>query len=238
MLIYLFVGAKPKKTKKKPATPDRRTESVRELLEKATITSEDSVMLPHHTYVWREATPDDAVHDFSNIRQHRVTTDVLLCGPTSLNQIKVGIPAPDTLAVEIKLPETYYSARRTAVKTADIAGIPANQIGRVIQRAHAMSRVSAHRDKLEELKKDNHEGKIKFDVKLPMAVEGFTRRDDYGNVAANVGAIQIATYQHEDPVMQQAGQFVWILHVEMLGKEKPQTAMSSPVGYGNYHDYA
>jgi len=226
--------------KKKPAvTPDRdrRAESVRELLEKASVSTEDMVALPHHTHMWREATADDSVSDFGNARQHRLATDILLCGPTSLNQVKVGIPKEDTLTVEIKLPSTCFSARRTAVKTADIAGIAASQIGRVIDRAHAMSRVSSHRDKLEELRKTNNEGKITFDVKLPAPVEGFTRRDDFGN-PTNVAAIQIATCQHEDPVMQAAGQFVWILHVEMLGKEKPQTGMSSPGAFGNCHDCA
>jgi len=148
---------------------------------------------------------------------------------------KVGITNPETLAVEVKLPQTCFSARRTAVKTADNAGIPQNQIGRVIERAHAMSRVAAHRDKLEELKQSNHEGKITFKVKLAMPVESFARRDDFGN-DANVNAIQIACYQHEDPVMQQAGQHVWILHAEMLGKEKPQTGMSSPAACGNFSD--
>ena len=182
----------------------REFQSVRELLEKAKVTDDD--MLPHHVCVWKEATNDDAITEFSNRRETRVAADILLCGPASLEQVKAGFKnkVDNVLCVELRLPKTFFSARRMAVKTADIADIAPAPVPRLVERAHAMTRVSAHRDKLEEIKEANPEGKIDFEIKLLIAVEGFTRRDDCGGTDRGGGqALQIATCMHKDPVMQQ-----------------------------------
>lgn len=77
------------------------------MLKKAKI-SEDTVMLPHHTYAWYEAVDDNEIAEGRNIRMKRITTDVLLCGPTTMEQVKAGInDTQDTLLLEIDLPKIF-----------------------------------------------------------------------------------------------------------------------------------
>jgi hypothetical protein len=226
--------------KKPSAVERRREENLSSLLEQVDIAGIkiNKMALPHHVYAWKEAVTEDE-EDHSNIRLTRASCDILLPGPTSLKQVegKVGGPPYDDLAMEIALPKTFVNSKRTAVRVANIAGVSAANIPAVIGRAAAMSRVSAHRDELIAYKKKT-EGKCKFNIKLPFPCDQqFCHFDDFGNNNM-IHGMSIATYQHEDPVYQQASQYVWILHIELTAKERPSPGMSSPSALNTFHSLA
>ena len=50
--------------------------------------------------------------------------------------------------------------------------------------------------------------------------------------------LAVATYQHEDIIMQAANQYVYILHVEMTAAEREDTDMLSPSNLHTFHDFA
>ena len=191
-------------------------------------------MLPHHSYVWQEAVEE------GNLRLKRVTTDILMAEPTTMSQVKVGVIGEnqDTLKVSIKLPQTFLNPRRTAVRVADMGGVARADIPNVINRALALTRVNAHKDTLVEYAHKNDGDKYEFEIKLPVKVDRtFTARDDYGVEGRGV-PLTIATYQHEDPLMQAANQYVFILHVEMTAAERPHAGMCSPGNFTTFHEFA
>ena len=197
--------------------------------------------LPYHVYTWPEAVPDEDIEDGSNEQLNRITIDILLCGPTTDEQIRAKVTGPkqDVVSIEINMAKTFINPRRTAVRVADMAGAANGNLGRVINTAAGMSRVQAHKKELDAYKKATG-GKIKWDIQLAEPVEKkLCRRDDYG-AGNNCDGMTIATYQHENPIMQQAGQFIWICHLELAAVARPGVSdeMKSPSAIKTYHDYA
>lgn len=100
------------------------------------------MFLPNHSYVWKEAVPEEDVKDCTNVRLTRVSTDVLLCGPTALEQVKCRILHDQTsLEVTVDLQETFCASRRTAVRVASLSGIAENRMANAIDQVSAMTRV-------------------------------------------------------------------------------------------------
>ena len=196
------------------------------------------VALPSHTYIWEEAVPEEDVETGVNIRYTRVSTDVLLPGPTVEAQVKVIVKDDfKTLEITLELPKTFIQARRTAVRAAHGTGVDAGRLGGVINNALAMNRVSSHQKEVNRIYSKN-EGKLVFEIDLPIDVDKhFCRRNDYGRDGAAQG-LSIATYRHHIPVMQQADQLVYILHIEMIARDKPPVKMSSPQGFNLFHQHA
>lgn len=201
------------------------------------------MQLPYHVYEWMEAVDTQDVLNGTNHRLKRVSCDILMCGPTTLEQVKAGINlGQDHLKVTITLPKTFVSERRTAVRARD-AGQLANRVAPaavhgVIDRAHGLTRVQAHKDCLIEYKKKT-KNQVELDIPLGCKVDKlFCRRDDFGRDNGNARGLAVATYQHEDLIMQAANQYIYILHVEMTAAEREETEMRSPSNLSTFHDFA
>lgn len=225
---------KPTKKKKPPSTPDRKVKSVETLLKKVRI-ADDKMQLPFHVCQWDEALDLDDITTGINVRWRRVTCDVLLCRPTTLDQIKAGISTDQTkVSLEIDLPKTFVSTKRTAVRLTDASqlarGVAAVAAPQVIERAQMGSCVQGHATCLVDYKKKT-DFKIKMEISLPCKVDPlFTRRNDCGHTSPHTKGIAVATYQHEDALMQAAGQHVHILHLEMTASERVAAGLQSPGG--------
>ena len=126
------------------------------------------MQLPYHLYQWMEAVDPEDILAGHNHRLKRVSCDILMCGPTTLEQVKAGInQTQDRLKVTINLPKTFVSERRTAVRATDagrlgVAVNPAALPG-VIERAHGLTRVQAHRDCLVDYKKKT-KNQVELDI--------------------------------------------------------------------------
>ena len=181
-------------------------------------------MIIYHHYDWLEAVTDASEADGCQ-RKKRLTVDVLLPGPTTVEQIAVTVdresdPTYRTLKYEYKPPSTYLSAKRTAIRGADIAGVPAGNINdETVEQLSAMSRVIGHEEVLEG---SIHEKQkvITHNISLPFAVEpAFTSRNDWGREGQAAG-LSVCMYRHDDEELNNNNQLVWILHIEMCAAER------------------
>lgn len=203
-------------------------------------------MLVFHFYDWYEAVPREDVLAGTNVRYHRLTLDVLLPGPTSLDQMEVDI-IDDGKKIQLKYkpPQTYLNANRTAARIADNAipiVPPAQQ--RVRQQAvrqamghmRATSRVQAHENALDLIREAQQE--LAFTLKLPFSVDNYLcNRDDYGREGLGQ-TIGINIYRHENDEMRNNQQHVWIMHIELTDKERPSTTPNKPRSYTYLGDFA
>lgn len=209
-----------------------------EAFENLRVTAQPSgVMFLYHYYVWREAVPEDEVASFSNVRLKRLTIDLLLPGPTSLEQIEAQIMEDQkTVKIKYKPPATFLSHRRTAVRTAMEIGAQGRQVEVMSTYTSAMERVNAHRDVLESMSDEQKHPTTEID--LPFRVDPvFCRRDDFGVENARHG-IDIGVYRHEDVNFRASNQYVWILNLEMTSVERPRTSLTAPRNIGLYADHA
>ena len=188
-------------------------------------------MLLYHHYDWWEAVAQQAIMQGRNQRLHRLSFDVLLPGPTSEDQIELLI-MDNGKALKIKFipPLTFLNSRRTAVRTAHIAGITDGNLAAAIAPTLAMSRVNSHETALSSIRNSESRGNFEVEIKLPFAVDPyFCTRDDYGVDGAARGS-SIATYRHENANFHAANQFVWVLHIEMTDASCPKATPSKPTG--------
>jgi hypothetical protein len=91
---------KAKKKKAPPQTPpptpprspteDQREKNLKVLFKDLNIV-EKVIMLPYHTYSWMEAVSEDDIALGTNLRLKRITCDILLCGPTSIDQVQAAV---------------------------------------------------------------------------------------------------------------------------------------------------
>jgi len=200
--------------------------------------ADDFAMIIFHSYDWVEAVTEEQVAR-GLLRKRRLMTDVLLPGPTVIDQIEVIVdsdhdPQCKTLKFEYNPPATYLSAKRTAVRGADIAGVPQRHMNTMtIEQLSVMNRVTSHQTKLDESIKEQQRKITKY-IKLPHAVEPvFCTRDDWGwdNAAP---ALSIGMYQHQDDNLHQNNQYVWILHIKMALQEcTMKQTPSKPTVYAN-----
>lgn len=150
-----------------------------------------------------------------------------------------------SLKVAVKLPHTFLSHARTAVRAADACNLTAGiattnvaGINAVINRSKGLARVQAHCDCLIDYKKKT-KGMVEMEIPLPCKVDQlFCRRDDYGLETVNARGLTVATYQHEDPVLNASGQLVFVLHVEMTASDHGETEMQSPSDLKTFHNFA
>ncbi|CAB9530746.1 hypothetical protein SEMRO_3025_G342300.1 [Seminavis robusta] len=191
-----------------------------------------SIML-RHVYTWREGIgrdvdPRGVIEASPNLK--RCSVDILLPGPTNRDQIECSVmqpPSQKKVKIKYTPPNTFFSARRTAVRTAMRTGVPAAGIDIAANRMSAMTRVTAHEESLQALtmKERVHE----FTIDLPFEVEpDFTTRDDWGALGRARG-VQIGMYRHDDPRFVHHNQVVWILHLEMVSRERTVHTPSRPV---------
>lgn len=118
-------------------------------------------------------------------------------------------------------------------------GVAAAAFPTVIDRAQMGACVQAHASELINYKKET-EGKIKMKIPMKEKVDKifYRRDDDYGNGRNAADGLSIATYQHEDAIMQASGQHVYILHVEMTAAARDQVGMQFPNNIRTFHDFA
>lgn len=197
--------------------------------------------LLHHSYSWKEGIRRERP-GFLQAAAHgckRLTTDILLPGPTNENQVEVEVVQPERTKLRVKYtpPVTFLTARRTAIRLASQGGVADGQLDAAATRTAGMSRVMAHEAALEAMPES--EKKITFDIDLPFQVEAaFTTRDDWGQDGQCEG-VQICVYAHEDPNFQATNQAVWILHVETVASERAPVGAARPgVNFGAFHAHA
>jgi hypothetical protein len=83
------------------AATDRRDKELQKLFSK---------VISHHVYVWKESVHPEDIEEGQNIRLTRVSCDVLLCGPMTIDQVKACIkPNQTTLKLATWLPKTFLS---------------------------------------------------------------------------------------------------------------------------------
>ena len=195
-------------------------------------------MLLCHCHLWHNVTPTDNARMGANICLKRLTVDLLLPGPTTLDQIKA-VVAQDgkSLFFAHCAHGTYLSADRTAVCVADaFGGARALGTAGLRETMAAANRVQAHRTALETIRPEQQEKVCKID--LPFKVDhNFCRRDDWGWDNRTHG-IKIGMHRHDNDQMRAANQCVWILHVELSAKERPFFEPTSPGGFGDFAAYA
>lgn len=208
-------------------------------------------MLIYHWYVWQEGVTEVAMVQGYNMGLTRLTIDILLPGPTVLDQLECSITGKRKVKVEYTPPSTYLNARRSAVKSASLSGVglagrtPVQQ-EEMFARMAATSRATGHSEALKKIRPAQK--KIVFEIDdLPFDVDPyFCNRDDWGmgptaaTPLAGSEGVQIAFYKHENLDMQHANQFVWILHLELTSTERPEQLASPnrPRGFADYKDYA
>lgn len=193
-------------------------------------------MLIYHHYTWYKSIDPNEERDCGNIRLKRLTIDLLLPGPTSLNQIKAIVSSDGRfLHFTYRPPRTYLSPDCTTVRLATstfgAASIPA-----VRDVMHAATRSQAHRTALETVRAEQQE-KVRH-IELPFQCDrNFCRRDDWGR-ENHMHGMEIGMYRHEDPELQRNNQYVWILHIELSAAERPMQDPRSPGAYGAYASHA
>ncbi|CAB9497191.1 expressed unknown protein [Seminavis robusta] len=213
------------------ATSPPHNRDIEELLGSLSLGA-SSIML-RHVYTWREGIgrdvdPRGVIEASPNLK--RCSVDILLPGPTNRDQIECSVmqpPSQKKVKIKYTPPNTFFSARRTAVRTAMRTGVPAAGIDIAANRMSAMTRVTAHEESLQALtmKERVHE----FTIDLPFEVEpDFTTRDDWGALGRARG-VQIGMYRHDDPRFVHHNQVVWILHLEMVSRERTVHTPSRPV---------
>ena len=186
-----------------------------------------------HAYEWHEAVAHTDVLAGVNQRLHRHSIDVLLPGPTSLDQIEVEINEPGTkVTVSYIPPVTYLSADRTAVRTADIQGVPTANLGVAMGPMRATNRVQGHENALLNVRAQQSKVVDVIDTLFPCD-SFFCTRDDYGRDGRCQG-ISIGVYRHHDPGMQVANQHVWILHIELTDRKRAKATPSKPSAHRVY----
>ena len=122
-------------------------------------------MLLYHMYIWKEAVPYSSFLAGTNTRLTRLSLDMLLPGPTSLDQLELFIASNgEYLDVSYKPPVTYLSASRTMARVADLQGISEAQTQTAMPKMAITARVQAHETVLDEIREK--QGKIDFRVKL------------------------------------------------------------------------
>ena len=190
------------------------------------------MIFPHHVYTWEEAVSSEDVERQINVRLNRLSLDILLPGPTEINQLKLKISKDGkSLKILYFLPKIFLASKRTAARVGEMAGVPQGQIANAVGRLGAMHRVQAHEKQLIPIRKQFKEG-IPMDIQLPFEVDRqFCKRDDFGVFNHNIEAVSIGIYDHESPTMVNNQQHVWILHVEMTSAHREETDMGSPTGF-------
>ncbi|CAB9497058.1 hypothetical protein SEMRO_13_G010130.1 [Seminavis robusta] len=212
-----------------PETPTRMQRGIEEIL--GDLSFNNTTMM-HHAFAWREGIRRDldpaALIEAPPVYK-RVSVDVLLPGSTNLDQLECSILQPASQKkVKIKYtpPRTFWNARRTAVRMAAHGGVRGAAVNIAADRLLAMHRVTSHEDSIAELTPDDLT--MEFTIDLPFEVEpDFTTRNDWGVVGQGRG-VQIATYRHEDNRFVVTNQVVWILHLEMVARERRIATPSRP----------
>ena len=202
-------------------------------------------------YQWTEGVPEEQVRAGTMDLRKRVTVDVLLPGPTNLEQITASIKSPRKIEIKFKPPGAYLTSRRTAVKSGALSGLGLAGATRVqqeiiIQMMHATSHTQGHERALREgIREEQKE--LTFEIEFPFDVDMFfCNRDDWGNGPSPLNPhsggdpISIGMYRCTDVNMQNNNQMVWILHLELTETWRPEylAEPASPAGYANYSKYA
>lgn len=196
---------------------------------------DDDEMLIHHYYSWHEAIAPREEETGGNIRLKRLTIDLLLPGPTTLEQIKAIISEDGkVLHFTYRPPKTYLSNDRTTVRLA-LGSVGRDGVNTVRETMQAANRSQAHRTALETVRADQRE-KVRH-IALPFVCDrNFCRRDDWGRDNRTHG-LEIGMYQHEAQAMRDNNQYVWILHIELSAAERPKQLPTSPGAYGAYQEF-
>lgn len=192
-------------------------------------------MFIRHMYAWDEAIPPADEQAQSNVRLRRLSIDILLPGPTDMSQIKAIVNMTATkLNMTYSPPQTFLSPERTMVRlaTGALGATAASNTG-IRGTMHAAARVQAHRNALETLR-TQHATQV-YEIDLPFPCDHhFCRRDDWG-YDNRCNGIDIGLYQHENMDFRTNNQYVWILHVELSARERPNVAPISPAGFNIFN---
>jgi hypothetical protein len=182
----------------------RKRQSTKRLIGGDLATTDKKIMLSHY-YVWKETLMPGS----RNTQLKRVTADVLMYDPTSLDQIQCQIIGQRRVKLQYVPLSIFYNARRTAVRTGN---------------SFSAHRIMCHNEAIQGLIAANrnqpldHVHFIDFEMDLD---PNFTTRDNFGN-EDNAEGIAIADYIHHDPGFQNLNKIVTILHLENTAAERCQ----------------
>lgn len=242
------------RTEAESAREARRESSLEEIFGDLSITKKSDCcghMLIYHHYVWQEGVTEAHAVTGANFALTRLSIDVLLPGPTVLEQLEVSITGKRQVKVKYKPPATYLNNRRNAVRSVQMSGMGLGGRDQVAQETMigmmtSTSRSTGHAVALQKVIPKQKEIEFFIDD-LPFDIDPYLcRRDDWGNAPTlgNPGlggkGVEIGFYRHESPAMHAANQHVWILHIECTAAERPINIMSptQPQGFGDYQQYA
>ena len=151
------------------------------------------------------------------------------------------------MQIKVKLPGAFLNSRHTAVRVADIAVAAAGIVNpdaaimeAAINSAHATDRYNAHMDAIEAVRATGADHECAFtNVPLPIACNpDVTTRDDYG-IPGRLNGIDIGLYQNTNQDLAANNMNVWMLHVELTGKERVRNTPIRPDGqHRNYTNFA
>jgi hypothetical protein len=181
------------------------------------VDGDDEENMLWHYYVWKET----LLPDSTNTQLKRVTADVWLYGPTSLDQIQAHVVGKNGKR-QVKLKYTpssvLYNSRRTALQTAS---------------SFSSHRIMCHDEAIQAMIAANDHQPITHTQFLDFNIDvdpNFTTRDDFGNEGA-AQAIQIADYIHDNADFRKAGRTVTILHLELTAAERLPSTPSHAANY-------
>jgi hypothetical protein len=98
-----------------PVPPQNQQRELDNLINRLGVLNLSETMLIYHHYDWHEAVSHEDVLLGNNEHLHRLTLDVLLPGPTALEQVEVMVPDDgNKIVLKYTPPMTYLSANRTA----------------------------------------------------------------------------------------------------------------------------
>ena len=144
-------------------------------------------------------------YTWSRNRQEYCSVDILLLSGTTQDQIECKLHKSGRhMTVFYKLPEFFVTSRRLEASS-----------GGVIDQNHA--KTSAFNKAIDEFREtfDFEEPTLEFKFKLPFKVENKFFRE-------------VAWYKHDNTELRKEAQFYYMLHIELLGAEKPRQ-LKSPI---------
>ena len=161
---------------------------------------------------------------------HRCTIEVVLPGPTSLNQLDCSVISKGMqVKVLVRSPGVFSNSSRTS---AFISGNPSQEAGMIT------SRVIAHQEAITAMTNEAEGGVLSSEliIDLPMRCQlQFTTRDDYGRVGMGEAKV-IVVHPQGDPdfngitegVFKGIPQYTFLLNLQLVGIETNHTTVSSP----------
>jgi hypothetical protein len=152
-----------------------------------------------------------------NTPMNIVTMEVLLYGPTSIDQLSIHVVGPKRVRIDFVPHSVFYNARRTALHTrSDLSS------HRIMMQEEAVNAILAEND----YQPLNRVWCFDLGVEVD---PNFTTRDDNGNEGVSE-PVTISEFIHDDLQFQADGKTVWILAIETTAARRTQAGPSRAQG--------